>query len=60
MNAKWQAASQDMYKDAQQAEGQTDAKDEGQAGQDQPGGSSGGDDEVTDVDFEEVNDDDKK
>ncbi len=60
MNAKWQAASQDMYKDAQQAEGQADAQAEGQAGQDQPGGSSGGDDEVTDVDFEEVNDDDKK
>lgn len=60
MNAKWQAASQDMYKDAQQAEGQADAQTEGQAGQDQAGGSSGGDDEVTDVDFEEVNDDDKK
>ena len=59
LNAKWQAASQDMYKDAQQAGGQPGAQAEGQAEQEQSGGSSG-DDEVTDVDFEEVDDNDKK
>jgi len=55
MNAVWQQASQDMYKDAG---GQTPPADGG-AGDAGNGGSSGGDDgEVTDVDFEEV--DDKK
>ena len=55
MNAIWQKASEHMYKDTQ-GDGQTpppgaDAGNGGPAG--------GGDDEVTDVDFEEV-DDDKK
>ncbi|RLD45139.1 MAG: molecular chaperone DnaK [Bacteroidetes bacterium] len=55
MNAIWQKASEHMYKDTQ-GDGQTpppgaDAGDGGPTG--------GGDDEVTDVDFEEV-DDDKK
>jgi molecular chaperone DnaK len=59
LNAKWQAASQDMYKDAQQAGAEPGAQAEGQAGQEQSDGASG-DDEVTDVDFEEVDDDDKK
>ncbi len=54
LNGIWQQASQDMYKDAG---GQTPP--EGGAGNAGDGGSSGGDDgEVTDVDFEEV--DDKK
>jgi len=55
MNTLWQAASQDMYKDTQ-ADGQAPP-------QEQPGGDGspddgpkGGDDEVTDVDFEEVDD----
>ena len=60
MNAKWQAASQDMYKDTQQAGGQAGPEAEGQAGSEQAGAASGADDEVTDVDFEEVDDDDKK
>jgi molecular chaperone DnaK len=49
LNTQWQAASEDIYKSAQ-AEGQ-------QAGpQEDPKGdnSKGGDEEVTDVDFEEV------
>ncbi len=54
MNSVWQKASEDMYKDAG---GQTPP--EGGAGDAGDGGSKGGDDgEVTDVDFEEV--DDKK
>ena len=54
MNTIWQQASQEMYKDA---DGQ--APPEGGAGDAGNGGPSGGDDgEVTDVDFEEV--DDKK
>jgi len=55
LNGIWQQASQEMYKDT--AGGQTPP--EGGAGNAGDGGSSGGDDgEVTDVDFEEV--DDKK
>jgi len=57
MNAIWQAASSEMYQNTQQAGG-------GQGGQTPPGGDGGsgrsGDDEVTDVDFEEVPPDDKK
>ncbi len=60
LNTAWQAASQEMYAASQQA-GQ--AGGEQQAGpQDQQGGNggqSGSNDEVTDVDFEEVKDDDK-
>ncbi len=55
LNTIWQAASQEMYQSTQQAGG---------AGQTPPPGgdtggqtdSKGGDDEVTDVDFEEVDD----
>lgn len=58
MNAMWQAASSEMYQNTQQGK-------EGQAGeQASTGGDSdaegSGDDEVTDVDFEEVPPDDKK
>jgi len=57
LNSIWQKASEEMYKNTQ-AEGQTPPG--GAPGGDggQGKGSKGGDDEVTDVDFEEV--DDKK
>lgn len=54
LNTAWQAASEEMYKATQ---------DQQQSPKDQPGsdqkdtGSKGGDDEVTDVDFEEVKND---
>ncbi len=50
LNEVFQAASQEMYQAQQQAEG---GATEGQAGQE---GTSGSDEEVTDVDFEEVED----
>jgi molecular chaperone DnaK len=57
MNAMWQAASSAMYQNTQQPG-------DAQAGGSTPGGDDGkgspGDDEVTDVDFEEVPPDDKK
>ncbi|RLD33448.1 MAG: molecular chaperone DnaK, partial [Bacteroidetes bacterium] len=57
MNQMWQAASSEMYQNTEQADGE-------QPGQDAPGGDpadgGSGDDEVTDVDFEEVPPDDKK
>lgn len=52
LNAVWQKASEDMYKDAQ-PDGQTPPDAGPEAGN---GGATGGDDEVTDVDFEEVDD----
>ncbi|MFO7723356.1 MAG: molecular chaperone DnaK [Bacteroidales bacterium] len=54
LNNAWQAASQDMYNAGQQTQGQPQ---DGDMGGDQQGPSdnTGGDD-VTDVDFEEVND----
>ncbi len=55
MNNLWQAASQEMYQNTQ-AEGQAPPPGE-QPGPDGGEGSpKGGDDEVTDVDFEEVDD----
>ena len=54
MNQMWQAASSEMYQNTEQPG-------DGQAGPEAQGGESGpGDDEVTDVDFEEVPPDDKK
>ena len=55
MNQMWQAASSEMYQNTGQPGGE-------QAGQGASGGDPGpgGDDEVTDVDFEEVPPDDKK
>lgn len=50
LNAVWQKASEDMYKDGQ-PDGQTPPGDGPEAGNDP---NTGGDDEVTDVDFEEV------
>jgi molecular chaperone DnaK len=60
INAAWQAASEDMYKQAQGSPGQETGQQAGQqAGpQSDPAGSQagskGGDEQVTDVDFEEV------
>lgn len=50
LNNAWQAASEDMYKTAQ------DGPQAGQSSQQtgQQGGNNGGDEQVTDVDFEEV------
>ncbi len=60
LNAAWQKASEDMYKNAQGAApgGQTPPNTGGETGAPGDGGKSGngGDDEVTDVDFEEVDD----
>ncbi|MBN2639374.1 MAG: molecular chaperone DnaK [Bacteroidales bacterium] len=50
LNASWQKASEDMYKGAQNSGPQTPPEDGGAAGNQK----NGGDDEVTDVDFEEV------
>ncbi len=54
LNGLWQQASQEMYQSGQQAGEQTPPA--GDAGNNGGDGPSGGDDEVTDVDFEEVND----
>jgi len=54
LNNLWQQASQEMYQSGQQPGGQTPPA--GDAGNNGGDGPSGGDDEVTDVDFEEVND----
>ena len=56
LNNVFQAASQDMY-NAQQAAG--DAGDAGAGAGADAGAEAGADEEVTDVDFEEVNDDNK-
>ncbi len=55
LNKQWQAASQDLYNAQQQASGQP-----GTDGGQNASSESNSDDEVTDVDFEEVKDDDKK
>jgi len=55
MNTAWQAASQDIYQAQQDAQGGDGAA---QAG-DQNGTSDNGGDDVTDVEFEEVDDKDK-
>jgi len=57
LNDVFQAASQEMYNATQQQQ-QAGGQPGPDAGQGQPeGGQQGGDDEVTDVDFEEVKDD---
>lgn len=53
LQASWNAASEEMYKASQEAGAQGAPQEEAQ----QPGNTG---DEVTDVDFEEVKDDDKK
>ncbi len=55
LNASWQKASEDMYKGTQGAPGGQTPPNAGPADGNAPGGN-GGDDEVTDVDFEEVDD----
>ncbi len=54
LNSMWQAASEDMYKNAQPQQSQEGPQAGPQAGQEQKQQSSN--DEVTDVDFEEVKD----
>jgi len=58
LNSMWQAASQEMYQNTSQAGPQGGPQEGPQADQSQSKGS--GDDEVTDVDFEEVDDKDDK
>ncbi len=58
LNTVWQAASEEMYKSTQ-AQGQPQGQPGAGPTTEEPKGTSG-DDEVTDVDFEEVDDDDKK
>jgi len=55
LNKIWQAASQDLYNAQQQAGAQPN----GQPGTQEQASQQGNDDEVTDVDFEEVNDEKK-
>ena len=54
LNTVFQAAAQDMYKQGEGAEGTEGAQDASQ------NSDSASDEEVTDVDFEEVNEEDKK
>jgi molecular chaperone DnaK len=56
LNAVWQAASEEMYKTSQNTSQSTSQPGSGQSDSGQPGGSGPkpGNDEVTDVDFEEV------
>jgi molecular chaperone DnaK len=56
INAAWQAASEDMYKQAQGSPGQEAGQQAGPQADPAGGqtGSKGGDEQVTDVDFEEV------
>lgn len=64
LNNAWQTASQDLYNAQQQAQGDGQGQQEQSQGEQTASGeqqqSSGNDDEVTDVDFEEVKDEDKK
>lgn len=57
MNTAWQAASQDIYQ-AQQEQGGTTG--DTQNGQSEGGDNAGSGDDVTDVEFEEIDDKDKK
>ncbi len=54
LNSVWQAASQDLYNASQQAQGGQPGPDAGAQADPNAGSAKGGDDEVTDVDFEEV------
>ncbi len=58
LNQAWQAASQDLYQATQQAQAE---QGEGAGGaQEGPSGGASGADDVTDVEFEEVDEDNKK
>jgi molecular chaperone DnaK len=54
LNTVWQAASQDLYNASQQAQGGQQQQQQQGPGPEANQGKSGGDQEVTDVDFEEV------
>jgi molecular chaperone DnaK len=55
LNTVWQSASEEMYKNAQASSGQPGPGPQGGQGEPGPGaGNKSGNDEVTDVDFEEV------
>ena len=56
LNTIWQSASEEMYKDTQGQPGQPGAAPGADAGGENPNAGGSGDDEVTDVDFEEVDD----
>ncbi|UBM62796.1 molecular chaperone DnaK [Candidatus Sulfidibacterium hydrothermale] len=56
LNAAWQKASEDMYKSAQGGAAGTQTPPQGDASDSSSNTGNGGDDEVTDVDFEEVDD----
>ena len=56
LNKMWQTASEEMYKATLEQQGQGQEP----QGQPEPEAGKSSDDEVTDVDFEEVDDDDKK
>jgi len=61
LNTAWQAASQEMYQAAQEQQGQEQGSgEEADQGQGEPGGGKSGGDDVTDVEYEEVNDKNKK
>ncbi|MDZ7743505.1 MAG: molecular chaperone DnaK [Bacteroidota bacterium] len=60
LNQNWQQASEEMYKATQGQPGAEGAQQAGDAEQPKDQQKGGSDDEVTDVDFEEVDDDDKK
>lgn len=57
LNNAWQAASQEIYNAQQQQQGGAEQEPQQEQGQQE---ASGSDDEVTDVDFEEVDDDKDK
>jgi len=56
LNAIWQSASEAMYKDTQGQPGQPGAAPGAEPDSENPNAGGSGDDEVTDVDFEEVDD----
>lgn len=61
LNNAWQGASQEMYQAAGAQQGAEGTEGAGAAGdQQQPGGSSAEGDDVSDVEYEEVDDKDKK
>lgn len=59
LNTAWQAASEEMYKAAQEQQAQQGGAQGGEQANGGPEAAKGGKDEVTDVDFEEVKDDKK-
>jgi len=60
INKAWEGASQEMYAASQEAGGAQPGPDAGAAGAAGAGPDAGGADDVSDVEFEEVEEDDKK